>query len=315
MSMYNAKDYYMAGLNFPSEVRLVTTTSDTQGSKTFWDRWFKPHRNHYKTLIAAEAALAGGCNEVIMVSPELHALPSMLTWDKSNSALIGMAPEGCLMNQRSRIEMSADFVTMMTVSGDGNLFKNLYFMHGRGTATNLNCLTVSGDRNTFVNCHFAGPQATAEATAAGYDLIRLTTAEETTFKNCVIGNTTIGSTTVALVEKQTGSGSVIFDDCIFIINSNHANNTVLKLDTGIMARPIIFRNCMGIISGTQITLAITGDFLDKDRCVYLYNTDFYNAADVASHAANEAYTIGMGSSTLRTTDELIGLGTAYDATA
>jgi hypothetical protein len=238
----------------------------------------------------------------------------MLTWDKSNSMLIGAAPDDCMMNQRSRIGMGANFATMMTISGDGNLFKNLYIMHGRGTATNLNCLTISGDRNTFVNCHIAGPQNDTEADAAGYDLIRLTTAEETVFKNCFIGNMTIDSTAVNLIEKQTGSGAVLFDGCIFFINSSGANNTFLKLDTGIQARPIIFRNCMGISIGTSLTYAITGDFLDASRKVYLFNSDFHGITDICS-GNNEAYVLSGGGSGYRGVDELNSHMIPYDHTA
>ena len=59
---------------------------------------------------------------------------------------------------------------------------------------------------------------------------------------------------------------------------------------------------------------ITGDYLKTHKNVYLFNTDFSGFTDVCS-ANNEAYVIGMGSSALRTADELIGLGTAYDHTA
>lgn len=315
MSYYNAKHgaYGITGLSGISEVKKVTTMSTSAGPYSFWNKWFRPRSEMFATLIAAEASLVGGRNEAILLSPESHSLASMLTWDKSNSMLVGASPDDCMMNQRSRIGMGADFVTMMTVSGDGNLFKNLYIMHGRGTATNLNCLTVSGDRNVFVNCHIAGPQNTTEATAAGYDLIRLTTAEETVFKHCFIGNMTIGSTTVNLIEKQTGSGAVLFEDCIFFINSNGANNTILKLDTGIQARPIIFKNCVGIVAGTAITYAITGDFLDANRKVYLINTDFSGATDVCS-IVNESYVLSMGASAFRSADEVNSLAVPYDHT-
>jgi hypothetical protein len=316
MSSYNGKKgaFNISGLPGVSDVYQVTTTSETAGPKTFWDKWFKPHSNAFTSLITAEAALTGGINEVIMLSPESHALASMLTWDKSNSALIGQSPDDCRMNQRSRISMSANFATMITVSGDGNLFKNLYIPHGRGSATNVNCLTVSGDRNTFYNCHFAGPQNDTEADTSGYDLIRLTTAEETVFKKCFIGNMTIDSTAVNLVEKQTGSGAVLFDECIFYINSSGASNTILKLDTGIMARPIIFKDCIGIVAGTALTYAITGDFLGASTKAILCNTDFTGCTDVCS-ANNEGYVISMGGSAYRGADEVNSLGVPYDHTA
>jgi hypothetical protein len=312
MSFYNGKKgaYGIAGLPGVSDVYQVTSSG---APYTFWNKWFKPRSNMFTTLAAAEAELTGSINEVIQLSPENHALSAALTWDKSNTALIGQAPDEQIMNQRARVSMSADFTPMVTISGDGNLFKNLYFMHGRANAANLNCLTVSGDRNTFVNCHIAGPQDTAEATASGYDLIRLTTAEETVFKNCFIGNMTIGSTTVNLVEKQTGSGAVLFDKCIFFINSNGANNTIIKLDTGIQARPIIMRDCIGIVAGTQVTYAITGDYLDANRRVHLFNSDFYNVADVCS-ANNESHVISYGASAFRAADEVNSIGIPYDHT-
>ena len=316
MGIFNATNYMQNVSGFPgaSEVSLVTTTTATSGyPRSFWSRYFKPRRNLYDTIISAEAALTGGINEVILVSPESHSLASMLTWDKSNSALIGMAPDSSLWNQRSRIGMGADFAAMITVSGNGNLFKNLYIMHGRGTATNLNCLTVSGDRNVFENCHFAGPQNATEATAAGYDLIRLDGAEETVFRRCVIGNMTIGSSTVSLVELQADAGAVMFEDCVFHINSTNAANTILKIDTGGMDRPIIFKNCIGIATGTACTLAITGDYLKTHKNVYLFNTDFSGFTDVCS-ANNEGYVFSMAGSALRASDAVNSLAVAYDHT-
>ena len=316
MSFYNGKKgaYNIAGIPGVSDVYQVTTSSTSAGPFSFWNKWFKPRSNMFTSLITAEAALSGGINEVIQLSPESHQLASMLTWDKSNSVLLGQSPDSCRMNQRSRIAMSANFATMLTLSGEGNLFKNIYLPHGRGSATNLNCLTISGDRNTLENCHVAGPQHDTEADSAGYDLIRLTTAEETVFRRCFIGNMTTDSTAVNLIEKQTGSGAVIFEDCILFLNSSGANNTILKLDTGIQARPIIFINCIGINVGTTCTYAITGDFLDANRKVYLINTDFHGFTDVCS-AANESYVISMGGSAFRAADEVNSLGIPYDHTA
>lgn len=316
MGIYNANQFAqnISGLGGISEVYMVTTSTASSGyPRSFWGRWFKPRRNLYDTIAEAEAALQGGINEVVLLSPESHSLSSALTWDKSNSALIGLAPDASFMNQRSRIGMSADFAAMMTVSGNGNLFKNLYFMHGRGNAANLNCLTVSGDRNVFVGCHFAGPQNEAEAAAAGYDLIRLDGAEETIFRGCTIGNVTITSTTTNLVELQADAGAVMFEDCIFLINSGGADNTVLKLDTGGMDRPIIFKNCIGISTGTACTLAITGDYLKTHKKVYLFNTDFSGFTDVCS-ANNESHVISMAGSALRASDASNSLGVAYDHT-
>lgn len=315
MSLYNAKKgaYNIGEFYAPSEVYMVTTTSTTAGPYEFWRKHFSPPGRVYTSLSTAEAQLSGGRNEVVLLSPESHSLSAALTWDKSNTALLGLAPNDTMWNQRSRIGMSDNFAAMLTVSGSGNLFRNLYLMHGRGSATNLNCLTVSGDRNVFVNCHFAGPQNETEGGTAGYDLIRLDGAEETVFKNCVIGNMTIASTTVNLVELQADAGAVIFEDCIFHINSGGANNTVLKLDTGGLDRPIIFKNCMMLATGTSCTYAITGDYLKTHKNVYLFNTDCYGFGDVCS-ANNEAYVISMGASAFRSADEVNSIGIPYDHT-
>jgi len=314
MSSYNGKKgaFNISGLPGVSDVYQVTTTSETAGPKTFWDKWFKPHSNAFTSLITAEAALTGGINEVIMLSPESHSLASMLTWDVSNSALIGQAPEAAMMNQRVRLGMSANFATMMTVSGNGNLFKNLYFMHGRGSATNLNCLTVSGDRNVFENCNFSGPQHATEGGTAGYDLIRLSGAEETMFKRCVFGTHNTAATTFTGIEFQSTAGTAIFDDCIFFC-AGGANNVFLKFDAGIGIGAAIFRNCQFINIGTAMTLGMDGSGLNNYK-VILANSDFTGATDVVA-AAYEGHVLSAGGSAYRGADEVNSIMVPFDHTA
>jgi hypothetical protein len=315
MSYYNGKKgaFNISGLPGVSDVYQVTTTSTSAGPYTFWNKWFKPRGNMQTTIAAAEALLTGGINEVILLSPESHSLASMLTWDKSNSALIGECPDATMMNQRARIGMSANFATMMTISGSGNLFKNLYFMHGRGSATNLNCITVTGDRNVFENVNFAGPQNATEGAAAGYDLIRLDGAEETVFKRCVFGTHNTSSTTYTGIEFQSDAGTAIFEDCIFWCAGGAAGNgRFLKFDAGIGIGAAIFKNCVFINIGTALTYGIDGTGLNNYKVVLL-NSDFTGCTDVVA-ADYESYVLSAGGSALRSSDAVNSLMVAYDHT-
>lgn len=311
--MFNAKNG-VPGLPGASEKFQVTTSSTSAGPYSFWSKWFRPRSNMFTTLIAAEAALSGGRNEVIELSPESHSLAAMLTWDKSNCALIGQAPDVTMMNSRARIGMSANFASMITISGNGNLWKNLYLMHGRGSATNVNLMTITGDRNGFENVCFAGPQNDTEAATAGYDLIRLDGAEETHFKRCVFGTHNTVSTTYTGIEFQADAGSAIFEDCIFWCAGGAAGNgRFLKFDAGIGIGAAIFKNCLFINIGTALTYGIDGTGLNNYK-VILLNSDFTGCTDVVA-AANEACVLSAGPSAYRSADEVNSLMIPYDHTA
>ena len=282
---------------------------------SYWTDLVDPDRLH-TSLLTAEARLTTGRNDVILLTPDNHSQAAAITWDLNCSHLVGMSPK-MRMNQRSRIGHSANFAPLLTVSGYGNSFHNLYLMYGRNSATNLNCLTVSGERNAFHYCHFLCGHAT-EADTANFDLVRVN-CNEAYFNKCYFGNDTIAWGATDLIELYGASDRscrVVFEDCIFVMNQDAgADGNFLKTVAGQGEGVAMFLNCQFINTGTAMTLAIDGAGLGNGVLFFDSRCVFYNVTDIVA-AAQEAYVIcGLDHSKLggaATTNLIAG---TYDHTA
>lgn len=190
-------------------------------------------------------------------------MAAKVTWNKSLCHIIGQGAPG-MMNMRSRFGHNANFATMLDVTGYGNTFKNLYFMYGRGSATNTNLLTVTGDRNSFINCHFGGPMHATEGGTASFNLVTVL-GTENYFKNCVFGIDTIDVSAAITAVKFGGSGydpRTVFDDCVFMFRgaSGGAGSYFVQTVAGVGEAYAIFRGDTLFLNtgGTAFTLAIDG---------------------------------------------------------
>lgn len=246
------------------------------------------------TLTGAVAKITTGRNDVVrlIASSTSVSLAENLDWSYNCSHLIGEGSFG-VQNMRSRIGHSANFATLMTISGYGNSFHNLYFMHGRGSATNATGINITGPRNSFINCHFGGPAHATEAGTAAYRLVKLANSE-TYFKNCVFGLDTIPLTAaVSLVEfgAQADPPRAVFDDCLFIVAVNAAGGqgaTFMSVVAGCGEGLALFRNCQFVnIGSSALTLGIDGAGLNNFKMAFNNNCYFAGVTDVAA-AAHES---------------------------
>jgi hypothetical protein len=180
--------------------------------------------NGFKTLAAAYAKLETLKNDAIILEASASAvsLAADPAWTKSLCGLVGTAQNR--MNQRSRIGMSTAFTPMMTLSGYGNLFENLYIMHGTSVDDHTLAL-ISGNYNTFRNINFATPMFAAQANDASYLGVSIT-GTGNFFQNCVFGMNTIARTgaypTVKINAPTTKYGYTRFDNCDFIMQGDTA---------------------------------------------------------------------------------------------
>jgi len=251
-------------------------------------------------------------NNVVMVSPDTHTQAAALTWDKNMTHIVGMYPEA-FQNQRARINHTVTLASFLTVTGYGNLFKNLYFDYGSANATDLNLLTDTGGRNTYMNCHFLCENATP-LDQATFDLVRLG-SNEFYFKNCFFGQDTVPWTNGNMIEFQATADPprAVFENCIFLMNADNAQVTFLKAVTALGRCLIIFKNCQFINMGTTLTLAIDGTGLSNARMYFDQLCSFHGVTDVVA-AAKEAYVLsGAATYTAAATENL--LGKAVDHTA
>ncbi len=259
----------------------------------------------YSSLPTAEAAMTTLRNDVILLTPESHSLSSSLTWDLSCSHLVGMAPMG-LMNMRSRIGMSTTFTPMITISGYGNTFSNIYLMHGTAAA-DLVGVNIIGHRNSFRRVHFAGPMNALQASEAGFIGVHVNTVAETYFDSCVFGNHTQGQDEASsLVKIGAGNGITIFDDCLFFMRCSDTDPYFVTINNATDTGMTLFRNCTFIADpGTAGTPAIAFKFLGSSMgYVYLDSRcQFINITNLTATDTDQFLRIAT---TFASTDDDVG---------
>lgn len=274
-----------------------------------------PSANIYTTIAEAHTAASvnDGINNVVHLSPDSHTQSSALTWSANMTHLVGMYPEA-QMNQRSRIGHDANFDALLTVSGYGNLFKNLYFMHGRGSTTNQHAVEITGDRNSFINCHIGGPMHATEAGSATYGLLELTGAQECYFKNCVIGIETIArSAANSILRIGTGSSRNIFENCTFLSMSSADTPYFVEIASGVTYGWTLFKNCVFLNNSsswaTDLALGINfAPATTAHRVLMDSGCMFFNTTDVVAGAKEAGVKIGSVPAANTSVTGAVGIG-------
>jgi hypothetical protein len=268
-----------------------------------------------KTLSAGYALLETLKKDVLIFeeSASSIALSAGFTWAKSLTGLVGTSENKTY--QRSRISHSANFATLLTVSGYGNVFKNFRIMHGSGSATNLTALNITGAGNSFYNINVAGPLHATEGAEAGYAAVRIGEAEQY-FNGCVFGAdsaTRAAGTIIDLVGSTTPR--CIFENCLFYMNASANAAFFIKANAGLGEGFAVFNNCKFINTGTTLTYGIDGTGLGNFQILLDATTTFYGCTDIVA-AANEASVIsGVGSSATPAEDVSWHLALPVDHTA
>jgi hypothetical protein len=198
--------------------------------------------NGLKTLTAAYAKLETLKNDCIILeqSASTVSLASAFTWSKSLCGLIGTSRNR--FNQRSRIGMSTTFTPMITVSGYGNTFANLYTMHGTAAGDYVGWL-VSGERNTFENVHFGGPMAAAQGGHASYNGVSVT-GSENYFNGCVFGTSTIDRDELTPNVTLGEATYTVFENCIFTMSIADTDPYFIAVANAGGNTQAFFKNCM-----------------------------------------------------------------------
>lgn len=197
--------------------------------------------NGFKTLTAAEDKLESLKKDCIILeeSASSVSLASAFTWDKSLCGLIGTAANR--FNQRSRIGMSTTFTPMITVSGYGNQFANLYTMHGTAAGDYIGWL-ISGARNAFTNVHFGGPMNAAQGGHASYNGVHVT-GSENYFKDCVFGTDTTDRDELTPNVTLGPETLTVFDNCIFTMSIADTDPYFIAVTNSSGTTRAYFNNC------------------------------------------------------------------------
>lgn len=150
----------------------------------------------FKSMETAYDALTENQNDVLVyiAGATSLTLQEALVWGKSYTHLVGMcAPTRT--GQRARIFQKSTLTgasPLVTISGSGSMFKDLYIFQGVDDATSLINVSVTGGRNHFERVHFAGGGHATQAVDGGASL-KLDGAEENTFEACTIGVDTVAA--------------------------------------------------------------------------------------------------------------------------
>ena len=211
----------------------------------------------YDTVLDAYGNMTTEQNDVMLITPESHSLASALTWSLNTSHMVGSYPGG-RYNVRNRIGMGAAFSPMVTVSGYGNTFHDIYTMHGTAAADYIGW-TVSGNRNSFFNCHFGGPMIAAQGGHASYNGFNIT-GEENYFKGCTFGTSTIGRDEVTPNVTVNDTARVVFDDCLFLLFADDADPTFMNVVNDAGTTEIFLNNCKFLALSSNMATAITVAF-------------------------------------------------------
>lgn len=281
------------GIVGASEVRVLGNGATTTPYQ-YWKDWAGPEYWH-TDLETAHGLCEGGRNEVILVTPESHSQADAVTHTKNMVHVVGMYGPA-MQNHRSRIGHSVTVSPLLTVSGEGSTFANLYFPYGLANATDLNLLTITGARNSFKNCHFLQTNATP-LDEAGFKLVDLQSSE-TYFKDCYFGGDTVAWTNGTMVNFAASAAPprVVFDDCLFVMNADNAQVTFLKTVAGLGRCTIVFRNCQFLNLGTALTYGIDGAGLSNAMMFFDSRCFFAGCTDIVA-AAQEAYVWVGGANT------------------
>lgn len=243
--------------------------------------WFSPDK-WYDSIVTAEAGMTTGRNDTLLLTPEAHDLAAMLTWDLNFGHLCGLSGAG-KQNKRTRISQSAAVAKLITVSGYGNVFANLYVMHGTTSATNKVGLYITGARNSFVNCHFLTQDATTLDQAAYY-LVSINNSEQY-FNGCTFGSDAVAMSAGSMLQLgATGDGGpprAIFEDCTFVMMSDAAGVAFIDCAlAGLGGGLAIFKNCHFINTGTSLTYGILGAGLSNFQLYFDNRCSFVGCDDI-----------------------------------
>jgi len=252
------------------------------------DRRIPASRLHTSIVDAYDAAgRQNGNNNVIVLTPDSHSQAAALTFNKNMTHLVGAYP-AAMMNLRSRIGHSDDFDALLTLSGYGNLLQNLYFMHGRGSATNLHCMEITGDRNTLKNVHLGGPMNQTEADTAGYSVLELTGAKETYLKDCVLGIETMERGAAnTILRLGADSSRNIFENCLFLSMADANTPYFIEILVGLTYGWTLFKNCLFINHstswGSDLTVAVKQSSTNH-RLIFDSKCAMFGVTDVVAEA-------------------------------
>jgi len=200
------------------------------------------------TLAAAEDLCVTNHNDVVAIigGPTQLNLTANLAWDKSYTHLVGLTGDLPGVGQRARITSAADaaIVEMLTLSGNGCIFKNLNIQNECSANADSGAMSITGMRNYLKNCFISGMlHATPALRAAAYSLT--VSGPENFFDDCAIGVSTIvrGAANAELILTGSNCKRNHFRKCQFLSQSVTAGKVLVRIAAATQIWQMTFEDC------------------------------------------------------------------------
>ena len=214
------------------------------------------------TVAAAYALCTANQNDcVVMIGgPTADAITAAITWSKSYTHLVGWSTDLPGLGQRCRITggTTTDLTVLVTLSGNGCLFRNVQFYNGADANVDNGAVVVSGSRNHVKNCFFIGMQHATPAARAGSYSLNVSGAENF-FEDCAIGTDTIVRAAANCEMILSGSKNT-FRGCKFMTYSETAGHGLVSLVNS-AAGVNFFENCLFYSQSVNWAAPIDNAFL------------------------------------------------------
>ena len=208
-------------------------------------RWLESQGNVYTTLLAAYTQTVTGRNDVIVLSPDSHALAATLTIDKDRVHIVGADVAGRHFGQRAKISFADGIAEALKaaviVTGNGCSMTGVKVINNNTDAQVLWGLSDEGEYNIYQNCSFENWGQAAVSVAGEVNLA----SDGVTFKDCTFGSTSVAQTgTLHPNLNITSITDGYLENCLFYRKAGATTN-IFVYGTGaeIVTRSLILKNC------------------------------------------------------------------------
>ena len=240
-------------------------------------RWIETQENVYTTLLAAYTQTVTGRNDVIVLSPDSHALAATLTIAKDRVHIVGADVAGRHFGQRARISFANGIAETLKaaviVTGDGCSMTGVKIINNN-TDTDVKWgLSDEGEYNIYQNCSFENWGQAAVSVAGEVNLA----SDCVTFKDCTFGSTSVTQTGALHPNLNiTSITDGYLENCLFYRKAGATTN-IFVYGTGaqIVTRSLILKSCVFFNPINASTMAaavhfatdLTSGVVLLDQCV------------------------------------------------
>ncbi len=242
--------------------------------------------NMFTSLASAENAMQANRGDTLFVYPGDHAVTASITWDKSNTNIVGVGSK----NQRYqpstltvggiRIKcVTTGIDNILNITGDYVSLYNIGTFNSYDAAANVCDIKIAGRNFYAEGCSFrGGTGATQVGTAVSGVPIYINSAaagggNSAWFKDCVIGSSgntdrTKGPGCVYFIGGAAAGFAVKFENCEFssrISTANADQSCLILLEANYAVdRELLFKNCN--FYNFVENLASQLDYAIQDEC-------------------------------------------------